>query len=65
MQWIGIAFALVGLVLLLYGFAKNNRYVLVAAGVALFLGGALPGFARGYLDGYDSARVQSSETNWR
>lgn len=27
MQWIGIAFALLGLVLLLVGFAKSNRYV--------------------------------------
>lgn len=62
MQWIGIAFALVGLALLLYGFAKNNRYILVAAGVALFLGGALPDFARGYLDGYQGTRIQGSET---
>ena len=63
MQWIGIAFALIGLVLLLFGFAKNNRYILVVAGIALFLGGAFPEFARGYLDGYGGARVQASQSN--
>jgi len=63
MQWIGIAFALTGLVLLLFGFAKNNRYILVVAGIALFLGGAFPEFARGYLDGYGAARVQASQSN--
>ena len=63
MQWIGIAFAVVGLVLLLVGFAKNNRYILVAAGVLLFLGGAFPDFARGYLDGYSGTRSQPSVSN--
>lgn len=63
MQWIGIAFALVGLVLLLFGFARNNRYILVVAGIALFLGGAFPDFARGYLDGYGGTRTQSGEGN--
>lgn len=60
MQWIGIAFALLGLVLLLVGFAKNNRYVLVVAGIALFLGG-FPDLARGYLDGYSGTCSQPSE----
>jgi hypothetical protein len=62
-QWIGIAFAVVGLALLLIGFARNNRYILVVAGISLFLGGSFPDFARGYLDGYNGTRGQSSDSN--
>ena len=54
MFWLELGLAVGGFVALLVGFRRNNRNILLAAGVALFLSGALPEFVRGYQDGYSA-----------
>ena len=54
MYWMELGLAVGGFVALLVGFRRNNRNILLAAGVALFLSGALPEFVRGYQEGYSA-----------
>lgn len=51
MYWISPILALVGLALLLYGFRKNNRVILVAAGFTLFLAGTITDMVEGFVAG--------------
>lgn len=51
MYWLGPILALAGLACLLYGFSKNNRKILFAAGLTLFLAGSLGDFLQGFKDG--------------
>lgn len=44
MDWIAVALAFLGLVLLLVGFWKNSRGLLVIAGTVLFLAGSVGDF---------------------
>lgn len=44
MDWIAVALAFLGLVLLLVGFWKNSRGLLVMAGIVLFLAGSVGDF---------------------
>jgi hypothetical protein len=44
MYWIAIALAVLGLLLLLVGFARNRRGMLAVAGALLFVAGSLGGF---------------------
>jgi membrane-bound ClpP family serine protease len=54
MEWMGVVLAAIGLCLLLYGFARNNRGVLAVAGLVLFLAGGASDFLRGFADGMGS-----------
>ena len=54
MYWIGPILALCGLGLLLYGFSKNNRNLLVVAGITLFLAGSATDFLEGFIEGVES-----------
>jgi len=40
-----------GLVLLVLGYRRNNRNLLLAAALCLWIGGGINDFARGFLDG--------------
>jgi hypothetical protein len=51
MEWFGPILAFIGVGLLLYGFNRNRRDILFAAGAILFLAGALSDFLRGFADG--------------
>ena len=44
MEWIAVALAVLGVILLLVGFWKNRRGLLVVAGVVLFVAGSLGDF---------------------
>lgn len=50
MYWIAIALAVVGLLLLLIGFARNGRGTLVLAAIVLFVAGSLGGFLDRWVD---------------
>ena len=51
MYWLPLILALVGFIALFYGFSKNNRKILFAAGIVLFLSGSLGEFLSGFKDG--------------
>lgn len=55
MEWITPILAFIGLVLLLVGFTKNNRWLLLSAGLVLFVAGSTPSFLRGLEDGHRAA----------
>ena len=42
---------LAGLVLLILGYRKANRNLMLAAALCLWLGAGIPDFARGFLEG--------------
>jgi len=54
MYWIGPILAFIGLVAMIYGFVKNNRKILVVAGITLFLAGTLGDFLEGFKEGVTS-----------
>ena len=56
MYWMELGLAVGGFVALLVGFRRNNRNILLAAGIALFLSGAVPDFVRGVQAGYSAER---------
>lgn len=58
MEWITPVLAFVGLALLLVGFTKRNRWILVAAGLVLFVAGSSASFIRGLQDGYRASAPQ-------
>lgn len=43
---------IIGLVLLVIGYRKNNRNLLLAAAICLWLGAGVNDFVRGLIDGY-------------
>jgi uncharacterized membrane protein YccC len=51
MDYLEIFLLLFGVVALLVGFFKNNRYILLAAGIALLVAGGLGDFANGFMQG--------------
>ena len=55
MGWITPVLAFIGLVLLLVGFTRNNRWTLLSACLVLFIAGSTPSFLRGLEDGYRAA----------
>jgi len=56
MHGLELGLAVGGFVALVVGFRRNNRNILLAAGIALFLSGALPDFVRGVQAGYSAER---------
>ncbi|MDQ3494368.1 MAG: hypothetical protein M3485_02255 [Pseudomonadota bacterium] len=59
MSYLEIALFIVGVVVLVVGYRKNQRNVLLAAAILLFLAGALGSFVDGIIEGYDGERGQS------
>ncbi len=51
MEWFGPVVAFIGLVLLVYGFKKDRRRILFAAGLILLLAGSLSDILQGVADG--------------
>jgi lipoprotein signal peptidase len=41
-----------GLICLIYGYVKKNRNTMLLAALALWIGGSLGDFVRGFFDGY-------------
>ena len=54
MYFLDIALAVIGFGLLFYGFSRNNRKLLLIAGVTLFLVGTLSEFISGFIQGVGS-----------
>jgi len=52
MLWVQVALFLVGLVLLVLGYWKNRRGVLVLAALVWLLAGGVADFAQGFSDGF-------------
>lgn len=61
MYWLAPILAFIGVAALLYGFSKNSRKILVAAGITLFLAGSLGDFLEGFKAGALSAAPAQSE----
>lgn len=59
MEWIAVALAFLGLVLLLVGFWKNRRGLLVVAGIVLFLAGSLGDFLDRWVDTASQAEAEA------
>lgn len=51
MLWVQVALFLVGLVLLVIGYGRNRRGLLVAAALIWLLAGGVADFAQGFADG--------------
>ena len=51
MYYLEIALFVIGIVLVVVGYRKNGRNLLLAGAVVLYLSAALPQFVGGYLDG--------------
>jgi drug/metabolite transporter (DMT)-like permease len=53
---VGIILEVVGVVLLIVGYRKSNRNLMLLAAVLLWLGSGLDDFVLGFWDGYDAGR---------
>lgn len=59
MDWIAVALAVLGVILLLVGFAKNRRGLLVVAGIVLFVAGSLGDFLDRWVDTAQQAEAEA------
>ena len=57
MYYLEIALFVIGLVVLVVGYRKNQRNVLLTAAILLFLAGALGSAVDGFSDGFNQART--------
>lgn len=58
MFWLELVLVVAGFAVLVVGFRRNNRNILLAAGIVLFLSGALPDFVRGVEAGYSGSGIE-------
>jgi len=56
MYIIEVTLLVLGIALLIVGYRKNNRNVLVTAAVILFLSAGIDSFVSGFKEGFSSAR---------
>lgn len=61
MYWFAVGATLVGLIALVWGYRKNNRNVLAAAGLLLLLAGGAEEFVAGFQDGVSSSLSTAPE----
>jgi len=54
------AFAIAGFVLLVIGYRRNDRKLLLVAALLLFLAGTASEFARGFADGFKQGMEQQA-----
>ena len=59
MEYSGLILLVVGAVLLVVGYRKNSRNILVGAALLLLASHALPDFVAGVQEGYSEARAQT------
>lgn len=59
MEYLGLALLLLGAALLIVGYRKNSRNVIVAAALLLLASPALPDFMDGVEEGFAEAREQA------
>jgi lipoprotein signal peptidase len=57
MYYLEIALFVVGLIVLVVGYRKNQRNVLLTAAILLFLSGALGSAVDGFSDGFNQVRT--------
>ncbi len=62
MYYVEILLFVVGLVLLIAGYKKNKRNVLLLAAIVLFLSAALGSFVDGFQEGYSGSRDAHSSS---
>lgn len=58
MEYLGMALLVLGAGLLIFGYVKNSRNVLVAAALLLLASHALPDFVNGVQEGFSEAQEQ-------
>ncbi len=64
MDYLTITLLVNGLVVLVIGYRKNNRNVLLVSAILLLAAGALPEFIAGYQDGFNGAsRTATASTD--
>lgn len=56
MYFLEIALFVAGLILLVFGYRKNHRNLMLCAAITLFLSAALPSTISGFWEGYTEAR---------
>lgn len=54
-----VALFVVGVVVLVAGYRRNHRNMLLTASILLFLAGALSSGAQGFIEGYQRARIDT------
>ena len=65
MEYLGLILLVVGAVLLVVGYRRNSRNILVGAALLLLASHALPDFVTGIQDGYSEARAQTVSAGQR
>lgn len=56
MYYFEIALFVIGLLLLVVGYRRNHRNLLLCAAITLFLAGTAPSMVEGFREGYAEAR---------
>ncbi|HZX69876.1 MAG TPA: hypothetical protein VFE77_03575 [Rhodanobacter sp.] len=60
MEYIQSVLLVVGVIVLVVGYRKNQRNLLLSAAVVLFLAGTVGNFTQGFLDGFNAAGSSSA-----
>ena len=63
MDWLQRALLITGIVLLVTGYVRRGRNLMLAAAIALFLAPALPDLAIGFMQGYRANRADHAATS--
>lgn len=63
MDWLQRALLITGIVLLVTGYVRRGRNLMLAAAIALFLAPALPDLAIGFMQGYRAERADHAATS--
>lgn len=61
MYYIEIGLFVAGVLLLVFGYRKSSRNMLLGAAILLFLAGAFGDFVAGFAEGYHGARASRSD----
>lgn len=60
LYWLDIALVVAGFIVLVIGYRRNDRKLLLTAALLLFLTGTLSSFSRGFADGLKQAGSYAS-----
>lgn len=63
MVYLDILLFVVGAVLLVVGYSKNKRDIMLVAALMLFLSGALSSFIEGFVDGYSAGMEETRQSS--
>jgi len=62
MKYVELGLVLIGVLLLVIGYRKNNRNILFVAAIAMFVSGSIGDFAHGFANGYLDGSASTSSS---